>query len=71
MLTYLDGAPSHHLCQCAHRFSAVTVMAAGSLAVQITARLPPGQVVHNGEALAPEDGSTVGHGQHARVDEAL
>jgi hypothetical protein len=71
MLTYLDGAAAQHLGQRAHGFPAVRVVAAGALAVEITPRLAPGQVVHHGEALAPEDGSAVGHGQHARVDEAL
>jgi hypothetical protein len=71
MLTYLDGASAQHLLQRAHGFAAVAVMAAGALAVQIASRLAPGQVVHDREALAPEYGGAVGHGQHARVDQTL
>jgi hypothetical protein len=71
MLTYLDGASAQYLGQRAQGLATVALVAAGALAVQLTARLAPGQVVHDGEALPPEDGGAVGHGQHARVDEAL
>jgi hypothetical protein len=70
MLTYLDGAAAQHPVQRAQRLSAVAVVAAGALAVEVTPRLAPGQVVHHREALAPEDGGAVRHGQDARIDEA-
>lgn len=48
----------------------IAVARTGSLAVQGAAGLAPGEVVDDGELAAPEDGGTVGHGQHAGVDEA-
>jgi hypothetical protein len=71
MLTYLDRTSSQHLGQCAHGLAAVGIMAHGALAIQIATRLSPCQVVHDGEALSPENGGAVGHGQNTRVDETF
>jgi hypothetical protein len=71
MLTYLYRTSSQHLGQSAHGLAAVGVMATGALAIQIPTRLSPCQVVHHGEAVSPENGGAVGHGQDTRVDETL
>jgi hypothetical protein len=71
MLTYLDRPPAEHLGQRAQRLSAITALAARPLTVEIPPRLVPRQVVHNGELLAPEDGSAMGHWQNTGVDEAF
>lgn len=71
MLTYLDRTSSQRLEQRAQGLPAVGFFADGALAVLLAARLLPRQVMHRREALAPEDGGAVGHGQHARVDKTL
>jgi hypothetical protein len=71
MLTYLDGSTAKYLGQGAQRFPAVALQARGAQPVARAAHFGPGEVVHNGEALPPEDGGTVGHGEDARVDEAF
>lgn len=71
MLTYLDRAAAQHCGQRAHGLAAITVLPRRALAVEVAPRLLPGQVVHDGEALPPENGGAMGHGQDARVDETL
>jgi hypothetical protein len=71
MRTYFNGATANYLNQGTQRFSAVAFVAGASLAIQPAAPPGPREVVHHGEALAPENGGAVGHGQQTRVDEAV
>lgn len=47
----------------------IAVAGASCLAVQVAPGLAPGDVVYDSEVVAPEDGGTMGHGQHTSVDE--
>ncbi|KAH8633057.1 hypothetical protein IG631_11691 [Alternaria alternata] len=69
MLTYLDRSSSQHRPQRAECFMVVTVARARGLTIKTASSLLPGQVMDYNHILAPEDGSAVGHRQHACVDE--
>jgi hypothetical protein len=70
MLTHLDGPTARDSLQGTQSLGLVGIAGARALAVERSAGFGPGRVVDDGKATAPEEGSAMGHGHDARVDEA-
>jgi hypothetical protein len=63
MLTYLDSPSPQHFGERADGFPAIAIVGTCTLAVQVLACLAPGQIVYHAQAVAPENGRAMGHGQ--------
>lgn len=71
MLTYLDRSSPQYCLQGAKGFTSVALTGRRGLTIEPAPRLLPGEVVYDCLLGAPEDGSAVGHRQHAGIHDAF
>lgn len=69
LLTYLASTPAYGDPERRESLLRVRLGGACALAIQRSTSLAPGDVVHYGQALPPEDGGAVRYGEDGGVDE--